>query len=234
VHPALALHPQPRRVLVLGAGDGLAVREVLRWPSITRIDLVELDDEMLRLARRHPLLRRLNGGSLDNPRVHVHVGDAFQLVRRLEGRFDVVIADFPDPATAPLARLYSVTFYGRLLGRLAPDGLLVTQASTPFFAPKVMASIRATLAELHLQNRPYSVDVPSFGPWGFVLAHRPGLTLNARALPFRGRWIDDAQLQRLFSLPRDLQPPANQTVLPNRLSRPVLADYQRQGIWRQN
>ena len=126
------------------------------------------------------------------------------------------------------------TFYGRLLGRLAPDGLLVTQASTPFFAPKVMASIRATLAELHLQNRPYSVDVPSFGPWGFVIAHRPGLSLNARALPFRGRWIDDAQLQRLFSLPRDLQPPANQTVLPNRLSRPVLADYQRQGIWRRN
>ena len=126
------------------------------------------------------------------------------------------------------------TFYGRLLGRLAPDGLLVTQASTPFFAPKVMASIQATLAELHLQNRPYSVDVPSFGPWGFVIAHRPGLSLNARALPFRGRWIDDAQLQRLFSLPRDLQPPANQTVLPNRLSRPVLADYQRQGIWRQN
>lgn len=234
VHPALALHPQPRRVLVLGAGDGLAVREVLRWPAVKRIDLVELDDQMLRLARRHPILRRLNGGSLDNPRVHVHVGDAFQLVRHLEGRFDVVIADFPDPATAPLARLYSVSFYGRLLGRLAPDGLLVTQASTPFFAPKVMASIRATLAELHLQNRPYSVDVPSFGPWGFVLAHRPGLSLNARALPFQGRWIDDAQLQRLFSLPRDLEPPANQVVLPNRLSRPVLADYQRQGIWRQN
>ena len=231
VHPALALHPRPRRVLVLGAGDGLAVREVLRWPSVARVDLVELDGEMLRLARRHPFLKRLNRGSLDDPRVHVHVGDAFELVRRLAGPFDVVIADFPDPATAPLARLYSVTFYGRVLQRLAPDGLLVTQASTPFFTPKVMASIRATLAELSLQIRPYSVDVPSFGPWGFVLAHRPGQALTAAALPFRGRWIDADQLQRLFVLPRDLQPPPGQTVLPNRLSRPVLADYQRQGLW---
>jgi len=231
VHPALALHPRPRRVLVLGAGDGLAVREVLRWPGVTRVDLVELDGEMLRLARRHPFLKRLNRGSLDDPRVHVHVGDAFELVRRLAGPFDVVIADFPDPATAPLARLYSVTFYGRVLQRLAPDGLLVTQASTPFFTPRVMASIRATLAELSLQSRPYSVDVPSFGPWGFVLAHRPGQALTAAALPFRGRWIDADQLQRLFVLPRDLQPPPGQTVLPNRLSRPVLADYQRQGLW---
>ncbi len=234
VHPALALHPRPKRVLVLGAGDGLAVREVLRWPSVERVDLVELDGEMLRLARRHPFLKRLNGGSLDEPRVHVHVGDAFELVRRLDGPFDVVIADFPDPATAPLARLYSVTFYGRVLRRLAPGGLLVTQASTPFFTPKVMASIRATLAELALQSRPYSVDVPSFGPWGFVLAHRPGQVLTAAPLPFRGRWIDDVQLQRLFVLPRDLQPPPGQAVLPNRLSRPVLADYQRRGLWAEN
>ncbi len=234
VHPALALHPRPERVLVLGAGDGLALREVLRWPGVKRIDLVELDAQMLNLARRHPFLRRLNGDSLTDPRLHTHVGDAFELVRRLEGPFDVVIADFPDPATAALARLYSVTFYGRLLRRLAPGGLIVTQASTPFFTPKVMASIRATLHELALETRPYSVDVPSFGPWGFVLAHRPGQILTARPLPFRGRWFDSNQLDRLFQLPRDLEPAEAERVLPNRLSRPVLTDYQRQVRWSQD
>ncbi len=232
VHPALALHPRPRRVLLLGAGDGLAAREVLRWSGVERIDLVELDPAMLQLARRHPFLRRLNGGSLDDPRLRVHVGDAFDRVRRLEGPYDVVIADFPDPDSAAVARLYSVTFYGRLLRRLAPDGLIVTQASTPFFAPKVMASIQATLAELGLQSRPYSVDVPSFGPWGFVLAHRSGQVLRPAPLPFRGRWIDAAQLQRLFALPGDLRPPPGERVRPNRLSRPVLADYQRESLWR--
>lgn len=232
VHPAMALHQgPPRRVLLLGAGDGLAARELLRWPGVERIDLVELDDGMVRLARHQPFLRRLNGASLDDPRVHVHVGDAFAVVRRLPVSYDVVIADFPDPASAPLARLYSVTFYGRLLARLAPGGLIVTQASSPFFAPKVSASIAATLREVGLVARPYGVDVPSFGPWGFVMATRPGQRLVARPLPFQGRWIDQPQLARLFQVPRDLRPPPGQTVLPNRLTRPVISDYQRQSLW---
>jgi len=144
------------------------------------------------------------------------------------------IADFPDPATPPLARLYSVTFYGRLLRRLAPDGMLVTQASTPFFSPKVLASIQATLKELKLTTRAYGVDVPSFGPWGFVLAHRGPPRPGSAVLPFQGRWIDQGQLERLFPLSRDLALPAGERVLPNRLHRPVLADYQRQGRWREN
>ncbi|MFN7677922.1 MAG: MnmC family methyltransferase, partial [Cyanobacteriota bacterium] len=231
VHPAMALHPAPRRVLLLGAGDGLAAREVLRWPGVERIDLVELDGGMVRLARQQPFLRRLNGASLEDARLRVHVGDAFVAVRQLPVRYDVVIADFPDPSSAPLARLYSVTFYGRLMARLAPGGVIVTQASSPFFAPKVMASILATLGELGLTARSYSVDVPSFGPWGFVMATRPGQQLVARPLPFEGRWIDQPRLRHLFELPRDLRPPPGQPVLPNRLTRPVISDYQRQGIW---
>ncbi|MCP9917524.1 polyamine aminopropyltransferase [Cyanobium sp. ATX 6F1] len=232
VHPAMALHGRARRVLLLGAGDGLALRELLRWPGVQRVDLVELDPAMLRLARKQSFLRQLNRGSLDDRRVHIHIGDAFALVRDLPGPYDVVIADFPDPTTSPLARLYSVGFYGLLLRQLAADGLVVTQASTPFFTPKVLASIQATFAVLDLETLPYSVDVPSFGPWGFVLAHRPGRTLAAGALPFEGRWIDRTQLARLFELPRDLRPGPGQSVQPNRLSRPVLTDYQRQSLWR--
>ena len=232
VHPAMAFHPTPRRVLLLGAGDGLALRELLRWPQLRRIDLVELDPQMLRLARRHPFLRRLNGDSLADPRVVVHTGDAFDLVRRLSGGYDVVIADFPDPSTAALARLYSLAFYGRLLGHLAPGGVIVTQASTPFFTPKVLASIEATFQALSLKTKPYSVDVPSFGPWGFVLAHRPGQELVAQPLPFQGRWFGPDQLDGLFQLAPDLRPPPGQPVLPNRLMRPVLVEYQRQSRWK--
>jgi spermidine synthase len=233
VHPALAFHGRAKRVLLLGAGDGLAVRELLRWPSVERIDLIELDATLLQLARRQPFLRHLNGNSLQDPRVRVHLGDAFAVVRRLKGApYDVVIADFPDPDSPALARLYSVTFYGRLRERLAADGVLVTQASSPFFTPKVMASIRAGLGAVGLESLPYSVDVPSFGPWGFVLAHRPGRRLQPTPLPFQGRWIDGDQLARLFSLPRDLLPPAGEPVLPNRLSRPVILGYQRDSLWR--
>lgn len=234
VHPAMALHGAPERVLLLGAGDGLALREVLRWPQVRQVDVLELDAAMVELARRHPQLRRLNGGSLEDLRVRLHVGDAFARVAELAGPYDVVIADFPDPASAPLARLYSVGFYGRLQQRLAADGVLVTQASTPFFAPKVLASIQASLEQLGLHTLPYSVTVPSFGPWGFVLAHRPGPERPFAPLPFTGRWVDATELERLMELPRDLQPGDGESVLPNRLGRPVLVDYQRRGRWRQS
>ena len=233
VHPPMAFHPRPRRVLLLGAGDGLAVRELLRWPSLQRIDLIELDPALLQLARSHPFLRRLNQSSLDDPRVHVQVGDAFAWIRTHKAApYDVVIADFPDPDSPALARLYSLTFYGLLRNRLAADGLIVTQASSPFFSPKVMASIRASFAAVGLANQSYSVDVPSFGPWGFVLAHRSGQRLQAAPLPFQGRWIDPVQLARLFDLPRDLLPHQGGAVLPNRLSRPVILDYARESLWR--
>ena len=121
VHPAMALHPQPRTVLLLGAGDGLALRELRRWPSLRRVDLVELDPAMLQLARRQPFLRRLNGDSLQDPRLRLHLGDAFALVPQLGRQYDVIIADFPDPDTTTLARLYSGGFYARLKRRLAPE-----------------------------------------------------------------------------------------------------------------
>ena len=136
VHPAMAAHEAPRHVLLLGAGDGLALREILRWPSVERVDVVELDPVVIRLARQQPQLRRLNQDSLKDPRVIVHLGDAYAAVRNFKRRFDVVIADFPDPDTLPVARLYSVGFYGAVRERLRPGGVMVTQASAPFLTPR--------------------------------------------------------------------------------------------------
>lgn len=126
---------RPERILLLGAGDGLALREILRWPSVRSVTLVELDPLILDIARRHPRLLALNQGSLTDPRVTVLTGDAFAYTRRLDDSFDVVIADFPDPDQAAVARLYSVGFYQSLRRLLAPGGVIVTQASTPFFPP---------------------------------------------------------------------------------------------------
>lgn len=227
VHPAMAAHSRAERVLLLGAGDGLALREILRWPEVQRVDLVELDPAMLRLARRQPQLNALNRGSLRDHRVNVHIGDAFSLLRRFVQPYDVVIADFPDPDTIPIARLYSVAFYANVLRLLAPGGVLVTQASTPFFTPKVLASIETSLRELSLETRPYSQTIPSFGPWGFVLAHRSGESHPFRPLPFQARWLDAEQLEQIFVFPRDFRPSDQDRVLPNRLSKPVLVEYQR-------
>ncbi len=233
VHPAMARHGRPGRVLLLGAGDGLALREILRWPSVQTVDLIELDPAVLSLARRHPLVQRLHQGSLDDPRLTVHHGDAFQLLEQLEGSFDVVIADFPDPSTPALARLYSVGFYGRLQRHVNKGGVFVTQASTPFFTPDVLASIEASLQQLSWSTRGYSVTVPSFGPWGFVMAQRDNdvKTPGFAPLPFQGRWISDRWLAQFPELPVDLRPDPGALIRPNRLVQPVLVDYQRHGRW---
>ena len=231
VHPGMAAHPNPKRILLLGAGDGLALREVLRWPDVERVDLIELDPEMLRLAQKNPALQRLNQNSFADPRVHVEIGDAFGLLRTIQGPFDVVIADFPDPDTASVARLYSVGFYSRLIPLLSTDGIFITQASTPFFTPMVLASIEKSLQHLPVKTHPYSVTVPSFGPWGFVLAHREKQTLDFQPVPFEARWFDQYQLKQLMQFPKDYRPEDQDSVKPNRLSRPVLIDYQRRDRW---
>jgi spermidine synthase len=122
VHPALALVPGARRVLVLGGGDGLAVREILKYPGVTEIVLVDLDPEMTRLARENPLMRDLNQGSLSNPRVQVVNADAFVwLADAPPSRFDAAFVDFPDPHNFSLGKLYTRHFYARLRQRLDPD-----------------------------------------------------------------------------------------------------------------
>ena len=147
------------------------------------------------------------------------------------GSYDVVIADFPDPDTAAVARLYSVGFYSRLMPLLASNGIFVTQASTPFFTPLVLASIEKSLQHLPVKTHPYSVTVPSFGPWGFVLAHRETNRLSFQPLPFEARWFDRDQLSQMMQFPKDYRPSDQDSVQANRLSRPILIDYQRRDRW---
>src|SRR5688572_21781610 len=178
VHPALAAHPAPRRVLILGGGDGLAVREALRYPGVASITLVDLDPEMTRLFSDNPLLVAVNGGALRDPRVRIVNADAFVWLERERGeRFDVAIADFPDPHNFSLGKLYSRSFYRVLHARLAPGGLAVVQATSPMFARQSFWCIAHTLASAGFDTRPYHAYVPSFGEWGFVLAATGGFTL---------------------------------------------------------
>ncbi|MDQ3723085.1 MAG: polyamine aminopropyltransferase, partial [Actinomycetota bacterium] len=179
VHPAMA--GRHARVLVLGGGDGLAIREVLRHGGVQRVVNVELDARMTALARDDERLRRLNRDALRDPRVEVVTADAFTWLRGSRERFDVVVADFPDPDDAATAKVYSQEFYDGLRRRaLAPGGRLVVQAGSPYFARESFWGVEATLRAARWRTTPYHVDVPSFGDWGFVLAsadRAPELTL---------------------------------------------------------
>ena len=226
VHPALA---GPRsRVLMLGAGDGLALREVLRYPDVREVVLVELDPAMLAIARGHGELRRLNRDALADPRVRSVAADAFTWVRRAVERFDAVIVDLPDPDDDGLAKVYSQEFYGMLARRvLSPGGRIAVQAGSPYFAAEAFWCVERTLRAAGLGTRPYHVDVPSFGDWGFVLASRgapPRLGLDP---PAGLRFLDAPTLAAAATFPADRRPVAR--VRASTLDRPAIVRYARRG-----
>jgi len=221
VHPALAAHPAPRRVLVLGGGDGLAVREILRYPAVQSVTLVDLDSEVTRLFTDNPLLAGLNGGALRDPRVRIVNADAFAWLTSVRDAFDVVVADFPDPHNFSLGKLYSRSFYRTLRSRLAPGGVTVVQATSPMFARRSFWCIAETMRSAGLVSRPYHVYVPSFGEWGFVLAGGEGWT-PPRAYPAGLRFLTVDATPALFAFPPDM---AAVPVEVNRLDNQILVQY---------
>jgi len=122
VHPAMAAAGAPRRVLVLGGGDGMALREILRYRSVEQVTLVELDPAMTALFSRQPMLTALNGDALHSPKLRLVNADAFGWLEQHDEQFDVIVVDFPDPSNYALGKLYSTSFYELVDLHLAASG----------------------------------------------------------------------------------------------------------------
>jgi spermidine synthase len=209
VHPVLA--GKRDRVLILGGGDGLAMREVLKYPDVREAVEVELDPSVLRLARENPTIAALNEHSLDDPRVRVVTADAFTWLRDAREHFDAVIIDMPDPDSTATAKLYSEEFYSLARQRLAPGGRMVVQAGSPYFAPRTFDCINATVRAAGLSTTPYHVNVPTFGDWGFVLARpdsAPPLRLDP---PEPLRFLDEPNLAAAAVFPVDRRPTGSES-----------------------
>jgi len=203
IHPAMA--GTHRNVLVLGGGDGLAVREILRYPDVETVTLVELDPAMTTLARTYKRLTDLNRHSLDDPRVRVVNADAFGWLRDRRDRYDVVVADLPDPNETATAKLFSVEFYALIKPVLTSGGRLVVQAGSPYFAPRSYWCTTTSVETAGYGVRPYHVDVPTFGDWGFLLATSgpaPTLTLDPTAPPMRFLSVSVLTAAAVFGLDR--------------------------------
>jgi spermidine synthase len=221
VHPGLSTLPGARQVLVLGGGDGLAVREILRYPSVQQITLVDLDPEMTGLFSTNPMLTRLNQDAFHNPKVRVINADAFPWLEMSRENFDFAVVDFPDPTNFSLGKLYTTAFYRLLKKHLAAGGLFVVQSTSPLFARQSYWCIVETLRQAGLQTRPYHVYVPSFGEWGFVLASQ-GPYEPPLQLPAGLKFLSAHNLPSLFDFPNDMLAVETQ---PNRLNDQVLVRY---------
>jgi spermidine synthase len=218
VHPAMLAQGAPKRVLVLGGGDGMAVREVLKYPRVERITLVELDPHITRLFRELPLLSALNAGSLASPKLRTVNADAFAWLESHQDMFDVIVVDFPDPTSFSLGKLYTTTFYRLLDQHLAADGFAVVQTTSPLIARRSFWTVVATIEDVGLATTPYHAHVPSFGEWGFVLASRRPVRTDVEPPPGL-RFLTCEGMAAMFQFPPDM---ARVAMPPNRLSNQVL------------
>jgi spermidine synthase len=217
VHPVMAAHGAPKRVAVLGGGDGMAVREVLKYPSVESVTLVELDPNMTRIFSQQPQLAALNGGALQSPKLKIVNTDAFKYLEDSRETFDVIIVDFPDPSNFSLGKLYSTSFYALLDKALSASGYAVIQSTSPLVARKSFWTVVRTVEEVGLTATPYHAHVPSFGEWGFIVAsRRPFKPVMAQdAFPKDLRFLNAQTLPLLFDFPLDMRKVDAQ---PNRMS----------------
>lgn len=222
VHPGLAALPGARRVLVLGGGDGLAVREILKYPTVESVYLVDLDPEMTHIFSTHPLMAQLNGGSLTNPKVKVTNADAFVWLDEHPGElYDFVVIDFPDPTNYSLGKLYTTAFYRLLKKHVSAGGLVVVQSTSPLFARQSYWCIVHTMDAAGFRTYPYHTYVPSFGEWGYVMGSLNGYEPPV-TLPQGLRFLNAANVAQLFQFPIDMQRVDAEV---NRLNDQVLVRY---------
>jgi len=221
-----------RSVLVIGGGDGLADRELLRQPGIDKIVHVELDPAVITLART--TMHQANAGALDSPRVDVVIADAMAWLREPHpdvvpaGGFDAVIVDLPDADNPILGRLYSQEFYTLVTRTLAPNGLVVVQSGSPYSTPAAFWRTVSTIQAAGFAVTPYHVDVPTFGDWGFTLGRRgdiaPIPTVPKDAPPLR--FLNQPVLNAATVFAGDVAP---QRLPPSTLENPRIMNDMRSG-----
>jgi spermidine synthase len=205
VHPGLSQLTEAENILVLGGGDGLAVREILKYPSVKKVTLVDLDAAVTEMFINNKILSKLNNGALISPKVTVINQDAFVWIREQTEIFDFIVIDFPDPSNYSLGKLYTTKFYHEVYNILSPEGALVVQSTSPYVARRSFWIINETLSKSGFVTRPYHCYVPSFGEWGYLLATKQTFS-NQHVLPKDLRFIDDNVLQQLFIFPPDMGP----------------------------
>ena len=237
VHPIMQLHTDPKKVLVLGGGDGAAVRELLKYEDLEKITLVDLDPSVTNLGKTHSVLVGLNQGSLSNEKVEVINGDGFTFLENVTETYDVIIADFPDPRTVDLGRLYSREFYWLCGNTLGQDGMLVTQAGSPYYAQQAYECIAKTIEAAGFQTLKLHNQVPTLGEWGWILGTKEKTRSlktelqQSKLSPIETSWLTDEALTLISSFGKEMLPRDWTEISINRLHDPVLYKYYNNGRW---
>lgn len=219
--PAMQI-PDIKDVVILGGGEGLAARELLKYKSIESIYIIELDPEISKISKEIALLKDLNQNALDDEKVTIVNEDAFVWLMKNSKKFDLIIADLPDPNNEGLSRLYSISMYHLIQNSLQPTGIFVTQATSPELSPDAFWCVNTTLSKSGFKyTYPYHINVPSFGNWGFIAARNDAIDFQFND-DLDLRFIEEESFRHLFYFPPDVN---DREVEANRLDRPIIMKY---------
>ncbi|AFS79754.1 spermidine synthase SpeE [Gottschalkia acidurici 9a] len=224
VHIPMNVAKRAEKVLILGGGDGLAVREVLKYPEVKKITLVDLDEEMVKLSMSNKHITKINNNSLSNEKVELIYDDAFNFIERCKEIYDVIIVDLPDPNNESLNKLYTNVFY-RLCGNiLSNEGAMSVQSTSPYYAKEAYWCINKTIEEEGFNVTPYHVEVPTFGDWGFQLATKIPMDTKHIKLDIETKFLNDEAIDGLFKFSKDEIVNKNE-ITTNTLVKPQLLKY---------
>ena len=204
VHPVMMTAKAHENILIIGGGDGMALREVLKHNEVQNITLVDLDPAITTLFKENPTLSKLNDNAYKNSKVTVINQDAWKFIENSKVLYDVIILDLPDPNNISLSRLYSKTFYHLLKGQLSKSGAMVTQASSPMFSQKAFWSIKKTMQSTKLYTQPYHTYIPSFGEWGFVLTSHFPISFKDKEPLKNLKYLDKEVMQKMTIFAKDI------------------------------
>jgi spermidine synthase len=204
VHPGLQAIEKPEKVLIMGGGDGLALREVLKHPGVKEAVLVDLDKEMTDLFSNSGMLTALNDSSLHSRKARIINADAFRWLKNQREQFDFIIIDFPDPSNYSIGKLYTSAFYNLVHKALSPGGLVVVQSTSPYVAPQSFWCVNKTLESTGFHTYPYHAFVPSFGDWGYIMAAKDRDYSIPGRFPEGLRYISPSAVAQMMYFPRDM------------------------------
>lgn len=223
VHPAMVASKSPENVLILGGGDGLAAREILKYPSVKSIQLVDLDPVMTKLFTTQQVLSDINQQSLKNPKVKVTNADAFMWLKENHDKYDCIIIDFPDPSGFSVGKLYTTAFYRLLQNAMMPNAVAVIQSTSPYVAPKSFWCVSETLKAVGFHAVAYHNYVPSFGEWGYVMAMHSENYQIPDTFNIEKRYISRAVMEQMLQFPEDMK--AHEKLEINKLNNQALVNY---------
>ena len=239
VHPAMSMVAHPTSVLVMGGGDGCAVREILKYPTVQQITLVDLDPAMTKLGQENPIIRSLNEDAMNHPKLKILNEDGYNFIEKNRAFYDVIIIDLPDPRTVELGRLYSYEFYKMCYRKLRPNGVLVTQSGSPYYATKAFRCIEKTMTEVGFTVLPIHNQVITLGEWGWNLGVKADVSKDqikamVQSLDYENietEWINNEAMQLMTSFGKEIFIPEGETISVNRIHDPVLYRYYLKGNW---